>query len=339
MRRFLSQPVRSLVFCITLITGVSPAFAQKAKNLTKTFQRIYNQNSILSEKEITQLRNYQFILIPGILAETMDASDERTKLKLTLLVSGYYETQLELFNKKYKINAIKLRTSSNNINETRSNIHQAADDALKLGKKPIFISHSLGGLVLIDELATSRSLQQKVAGAILLQSPFQGTHLASFVHTPPTYLKKILHPLLPWVNVSKETLEYITQESRKAVMTANELEILSLSKNIPMFTFSSISKKQMGLLKPLIDLNKAGCIKEITDSFCVTPKVYPGPYDESDGLIPRGSSFIKHVDYIYTEDVDHIELVMPAYKEKYNKEKFLNTLLKMLLQKMEQQLL
>ena len=330
MENVASKYALSLFISIILFFSTS---AHAGKNLTKFFSQIYNQKQTLTTEEITVLRQNEIIFIPGILAESLNSNDERARLKLTLLLSGYYETQLNLLNNKYNITAKKLKTSSKDINETKKNIQQAAQDAQNNGKKVIFISHSLGGLVLLDELTRSKDLQNKVSGVIFLQSPFQGTELAALVQNPPYYLEKILHPLLPWVNVSQETLTYITPSSRKEFMNNYSEDIQKLIESIPLFTFSSISNSSKSLLLPLIDLNKFGCIKSPANLLCITPTVFKGPYDESDGLIPRRSSFIKGADYIYVDNVDHVELVMPTYSEKYEKEQFTTTILKMLAKK------
>ncbi len=315
------------------ITTLLPSLSFAGKNLTKFFSQIYNEKQTLTSEELEVLKRNEVVFIPGILAESLNSNDERARLKFTLLLSGYYETQLNLLNNKYNITAKKLKTSSKDINETKRNIQQAAQDAQANGKKVIFISHSLGGLVLLDELTRSTDLQNKVSGVIFLQSPFQGTELASLVQNPPYYLEKILHPLLPWVNVSQETLTYITPASRKEFMTTYEADIQKLVETIPLFTFSSISNSSRSILLPLIDLNKFGCIKSPANLLCITPTIFKGPYDESDGLIPRRSSFIKAADYIYVDNVDHVELVMPTYFEKYEKEQFTTTILKMLVKK------
>lgn len=315
------------------ITTLLPSLSFAGKNLTKFFSQIYNEKQTLTSEELEVLKRNEVVFIPGILAESLNSNDERARLKFTLLLSGYYETQLNLLNNKYNITAKKLKTSSKDINETKRNIQQAAQDAQANGKKVIFISHSLGGLVLLDELTRSTDLQNKVSGVIFLQSPFQGTELASLVQNPPYYLEKILHPLLPWVNVSQETLTYITPASRKEFMTTYAADIQKLVETIPLFTFSSISNSSRSILLPLIDLNKFGCIKSPANLLCITPTIFKGPYDESDGLIPRRSSFIKAADYIYVDNVDHVELVMPTYFEKYEKEQFTTTILKMLVKK------
>lgn len=326
--------MKKLKSCLTLLASVlillqTTAFART--NLSSEFINIYNKQEKLSTAEIKNLKNYDIYLIPGILVETLTSGDKRTPVKLTLLLKDYFQAQLKLLNDVYKIPAKRLGTSSYDINITKKNIRNAVALAAKNKRKVIFISHSLGGLVLVDELATNKNLQDHVAGVAFLQSPFQGTELADLLLDPPWGLEKAVKKLLPVLNISERTIQYVGAQ-RKIIMKQNKDAILAMAKKIPVYTLSSTVEANKSLFKPAIDLNESGCLKTFGNK-CISDVIYHGTLDKTDGLIPFKSSFIDGVDYVVLKNMDHAEMILNTPYETYKKEHITTTVLRVLLKK------
>ena len=302
-------------------------------NLSKDFLNIYNNDSLLSVKEATKLKQFDIYLIPGILAETMVKGDKRTNIKFTLLLNDYYKTQLDVLNNTYKIPAKRLQTSSFDINVTKINIKNVVAQAAAKNRKVIFITHSLGGLVLLDELVSNAKIHKDIAGIAFLQSPFHGTELADLLLNPPFGLEKIIKKIIPTLNVSERTIQYVGIE-RQHFMKQNRDLIKSIVKNFPSYTVSSTVEANKSIFKPFIDLSESGCLKVLKDR-CLTDVIYHGALDKTDGLIPYKSSFIEGADYVILKNVDHAELVLDTPYETFNRVQFTTTVLKMILKQMD----
>lgn len=326
----LKNTVKRIILIAAAFLIQSSLFA--STNLTGQFLNIYNAKAKLSQNEVAKLKNYDIYLIPGILAETLIKNDKRTQIKLTMLLKEYYKAQLELLNKTYNIPAKRLQTSSFNIEITKNNIRKVINQAAKNKRKVIFISHSLGGLVLLDELVANKNIHHHIAGIAFLQSPFHGTELADLLLNPPWGLEKYVKKLIPYVNISEKTLKYVGGE-RADFMKQNKDLIKTIVKKIPTFTLSSTVEANKSIFKPAIDLNESGCLK-VLKSRCLTDIIYHGALDKSDGLIPFKSSFIEGADHVVLKNMDHAELVLGTPYETYDREHMTATILRMILKQM-----
>lgn len=324
-------PKNLIIFCSLLLTASLELFA--ARDLTAEFKSIYQEKKEFTSQEKATLRNYDIYLIPGILAESLVWRDTRSALDISLITKDYYYAQLKLF-KKNKIPAERLVTSSYDVNETKENIRKAVNKARINGRKVIFMSHSLGGLVLLEE-AINKDIRKNIAGIIFLQSPFLGTGLGDLLLEPPYELDTFVKKILPKVNISDATLEFVAPAYRTRFMNQNRAKVRELIKTIPLFTLSGVvHDSNKSIFKPTIDILQDGCLKGIRVG-CLTDKFYTGPRDQSDGLIPLKSSFLENADYIKLDDVDHGEFILNVPFEDYEKDQFTITLFRMLLNRMK----
>ncbi len=317
-----------LMICSTISLRVEAS----GKNLSHEFVKINNQQLELTASEVKALRQYDIYFIPGILAESLIGSDRRSKLDISLITRDYFETSINVLQKKYKLNAKRLTTSSSNVNETQANIRKALDESARRGKKALLLSHSLGGLALIEELLVNPKIQSNIAGIVFLQSPFYGTGLSEVLLDPPFELSKVIEPILPLLNISQETVDYVGIKSRKTFMARHHSKIAKLVSKVPLYTFSSIVESNKSIFKPTIDILQSGCIKN-TKNKCITEIFYQGPYDKSDGLIPLRSSFIPGADYVVLNNVDHGEIILNVPFTDYKKEHMTTSWLRLLLKK------
>lgn len=69
---------------------------------------------------------------------------------------------------------------------------------------------------------------------------------------------------------------------------------------------------------------ESGCLKGLQD-MCITEKLYLGPYDKSDGLIPLKSTHLDNADYITLAKADHAEIISRVPFEDYSKEHLTTT--------------
>lgn len=320
------------VLCLVVLMFLSTTHLKAARDLTTDFKSIYQQQQDFTPQEQKLLRNYDIYFIPGILAESLILRDFRSSVDISLITKDYYATQLKVM-KKNKIPAARLTTSSYDVSETRQNIQKAISHARARGRKIIFVSHSLGGLVLLEEVI-NKEIWPFIGGIIFLQSPFHGTALGDVLLNPPYELNEFVRKVLPKLNISEETVTYVSPASRIKFMNENRGRVRNLIKNIPLFTLSGVvTDSNTSIFKPAMDILSDGCLKGIKKG-CVTDVFFHGPYDQSDGLIPLKSSFIEDADFVKLENVDHGEIVLNLPFEEYKKEYFTTTIFRLLLNKM-----
>lgn len=315
---------------ITLFIFSAQTFAA---DLTKQFKTIYQEQKDLSLSEQETLRKYDIHLIPGILAESLIWSDPRSSVDVSLITKDYYHVQLKVLNKKYNIPARRMTTSSYDVNETRQNIRKAIADAKFRKRKVIFVSHSLGGLVLLEELISNKNVWSEIGGIAFLQSPFHGTPLGDIAINPPYELDDVVAKIIPRLNISYETLHFVSRPLRTKFMADNRKDIRELIKQVPLLTMTGIADSNTSIFKALIDIMEAGCLRGLTNR-CITEVFFHGPYDRSDGLIPYKSSFLENADFIQLEKVDHGEIILNVPYEDYKKEHLTTTILRLILAKM-----
>ena len=325
----------TLTILLMLITVAFTSNASAKTDLSLEFKKIYDQKLDLTSDEQSFLKQFDIYFIPGVLAESLIGSDtgSESKINISKFTKDYFGTQLEFLNNKYKIPAKRIKTSSYNVLITRENIREAVTTARNNNRKVILLSHSLGGLALIEELIENPEIQNDIGGIVFLQSPFYGAPFAEVLKSLPYTVEKAIRTTLPFVNISDETVHFVSYENRIKFMVKNFLSIRKLIKKVPIYTFAGIADGKKSLFGPIIDVMESGCIKGLNDK-CITKKFYPGPYDKSDGLIPLKSSHLDNADFVVLEDADHGEIILKVPYTDYSKEHLTTTWLRVLMQKM-----
>jgi len=326
-----SSMIKTLFFLLTVSLS-SNIFA--TTDLSAEFIQIYNQQQDLTLSEQQRLKEYDIYFIPGILAESLIASDKDSSIDISIITKDYFGTQLTLLNDKYNIPAKRIKTSSFDVSITRQNIREAIFAAKAKGRKVILLSHSLGGLALIEEVIFNPEIQNDIGGIVFLQSPFYGTPAGDIISKFPYIIEKFIKFILPYVNISDETLQFVGIDARENFMRQNKEAIRAFIKTVPSYTFAGYAEANKSLFGPFIDIIESGCVKGYKDR-CFTDKYYNGPYDKNDGLIPLKSTHLDNADFVTLEKADHGEIILRFPYEDYSKEHLTTTWLRVLLQKMK----
>lgn len=307
------------------------SFASMARtDLSYRFKQILDQKKEFTKQELSILKKYDIFFIPGIFAESLIREDRRSRVDFSIITKDYFDEQIKLLQNKYKLRAFRLSISSYNVEETQNNIRNAVAQAAANNRKVILVSHSLGGLALLEELVQNPGIQEHIGGIAFLQSPFYGSYMGDVLINPPYHLERVLHPLLPYLNISMDTIEYVSPKSRTDFMNNHQQEIAKLIRKVPLYTFSSKAKANESIFKPFIDIMSDGCFKGVHLG-CISDVFYQGPYDDSDGLIPVKSSFIPGADFVFMENIDHGEIILKLPFEDYEKEHLTTSWLRMLI--------
>lgn len=304
-----------------------------AADLTDQFVAMYDKKPSLSATEKASLKNVDFYLVPGIMAESFRWDDGRSVVDFSVLTRSYFNAQKKLL-KKNGFSVKVLKSSSYSVAQTKKIIAKAIAASVRAQRKAMFMTHSLGGLALLEELLQNESLQTGVRGVLFLQSPFAGSPMADIYMEGPYYTEVWLKPLLPFFNTSDETVDFLSRKTRSNFMEDNRTSLERLINKLPIITVGGVVNGSRSLFRPTVDVLAHGCV--MTLGVCTTRELYSGPYDVSDGLVPFESSRILHADFIKLAHADHGELVLNVPFESYDKKNLTISLLKLLLAKTNQ---
>ncbi|MFL5784040.1 MAG: hypothetical protein ACJ76H_05465 [Bacteriovoracaceae bacterium] len=301
-----------LLFCFSL-----SAFAG---DISSNYVRHYKTGA-LTAAEIETLKNVEVILVPGIMSETFIMSDPRGDIDFSVLTKDYFGTHLQ-YLKNLGIPVRRLLASSADVEETKKEI----DELLSSTTGPLlFMTHSLGGMALLDYLLAHEAAWPRVQAIIFMQSPFTGAPVASVVQRWPK-----LRRIFPFFNVSNKTVRYLSLEERKSFVTSNEQKISELAGKVRIITVGGVANGYKSLYANSISLIKTGCL-ETLHGHCVGPKLYAGPYDDSDGMSPFHATLLPGTDYVRLPAVDHGETVVHIPFKSLLHERLTAALLKLVL--------
>lgn len=301
-------------------------------DLSLEYKALYESKEGFSQEELKTLKSLRIVLVPGILSETFISQDHRSHLNLSVLTSDYFGAQKHYFNKKYNLDIVRINSSSNSLDKIKTNINSILKSSINDKKKVLFITHSLGGIALMDYLVSSQSTYNNIFGNIFLQSPFRGTPIANIYKENRLFLKTFLKPILPFLNGSEAIANHLDPLLRIPYMQKNHYEIQKFVKEIPSLTIAAVANDSLSLFKPAIDIIKYGCIR-VFNRFCGTSKLYFGQLDKSDGMVPLNSTFIENTDYVVLRNVDHGETVVNVPFQNINRSKMTESLIKIILEK------
>lgn len=303
----------------------------KAENLNLKFINTYFHDPKFSSQELKKLEGYKVLLISGVLAEIVIAEDKSAPVDFSFFTGNYFGEQLKLF-KKLGVDAKRISSSSANIEITKDTIKKEIEIAQNENKKVIFMTHSLGGLVLLDYLVESYPTgRENIKGILFLQSPFYGSTIADMYLSDDFIIKKMAGPILPLINLSENTLHYLSVKNRKEYMLKNYDEIMQILKKIPTITISGVSNGQKSDSTTLIEIMHHGYIGKKTDE--AKKVIYKGPYDLSDGMVPLRSSLLPFGDTIVIRGLDHTEFVLRHNSIDFDQKTMATSLVKLLLEK------
>lgn len=315
--------MRFLLFFLLLVTGA------EARDLTKDYQRFHKKRTVLSWQELSKLSGFEFALVPGILAESFVRSDHRSGLDFSLLTKDYFGTQLRFLEER-GLKVRRVYSSSLSVDETKEGIHEIISTAQK---KVVFITHSLGGMGLLDYLLSHEESWGRVGGVIFLQSPFGGAPIASVLDNSPWPVKKFLEGAMSFFHTSEETLDYLTVENRRNFIEQNRERIWRLAHAVPILTVAGVANGHLTLFMSSANIIRTGCPTPVLGKCLV--RVYEGPFDDNDGMVSVKSSKLPDTDFLVISGADHGETVVEDHVSSMDRERFTQALLKVFVPKLK----
>lgn len=310
-------------FILFLISGA------QAADLTKDYLKVHKKKTPLTWQENQSLGSHEFVLVPGILAESFIQEDSRSTFNFSLLTKDYFGSQFRYLEERgFRVRRVK--TSSFSVDESKLAI---AETLRNTDKKLIFMTHSLGGMALLDFLIENEAAWEKVGGVVFLQSPFGGAPVASVLQHSPGIIQKFLDGIMGYFNTSEETLEYLSIEKRRDFIEKNRETLTRLTRRIPVLTVGGVVNGR--LFTPFLtttNVIRHGCPTPVF-GVCAL-KVYQGPFDQSDGMVPFKNSLLPGADFLKIDGVDHGETVVETYVGSIDRRRMTEALLKIFVKKL-----
>lgn len=301
-----------------------------AVDRTREYESHLKRKQILTQANLSTLKNVDLVLVPGIVAESFIWDDNRSTIDLSLLFKEYFGAQLEHY-KNLKLNVERLKTSSRSVRETMGYLDDKLIDLRNRNRPVIFITHSLGGLVLLDWInkldANARKL---IRGVVFIQSPFYGSPAADVYLENPYFIRMLLGPIIPFINTSEETIKYLSVKKRTSLMETLESRIPRILKNIKAVTAGGAALNDESIFRPTLNLIAYGCLAHVYGS-CRDKILFEGPYDDSDGLVGFSSSQLPGIDSVGLLNVDHGEPILQMPYSDVDRVRLTDALLKLIL--------
>lgn len=307
-------------------------------DVSHSYNKYYSNPARLSEKDLSYLKQRDTVLVPGILSEVFSWEDQRVIIDFSFLTTDYFAAQVKHLKYVLKIPTQKLLSSSRHVSDTKHLVAEAVRKARDNNRKIILITHSLGGLATLDYLLEAHDDElAAIEGILFLQTPFYGSPMADIWVSSPYEADKWLKPFMPFFHVSEETVQYLSVKNRTRFMEDNMDRIKEVLKKIPALTMSGVANGHKSIFKPAIDVIKHGCLLNAL-GHCIAGRLWKGPFDLSDGLVPLNSSRFNFVDSVVIDGADHGEPIVRLPFQEMSKENMTESMIKLLLDRSKKSL-
>ena len=299
-----------------LFIGLSLIFCMQghAADITSAFKKIYSsQETPLHPVDLERLQKHEIIFVNGVGSEFFL---REFIPNFAWATSEYFSASLNEL-KRLWLNAKRVAPSSFSLAQAKQDIASIFENKTEQKKPLLIVTHSLGGLLLLEHLLANPEHQKDVVGVVFIQSPFAGSPVAEVVRSVPLEMAK-----------------YLSVSRRAKYMKENQQEISELFLRLPAISVASTANGFRSIFAPTLNLMKYGCLTRLAGK-CASPRLYRGAYYDSDGMVPLESSRLPNTDHITLRAIDHGETVMNLPFQSVRKSKMTTSLLKLLIERLE----
>lgn len=281
-----------------------------AEDLSSQYREFLQQKDVLSAEELQKLRSHHVLIVRGFL-------DEFKREKS-------FHDQIVFFEKNNISYSIAPMASKWDEEKNASNLY----DYLKtlqgeISKPLIVISHSRGGIVVLNTLLDNEDLHTYVAGWLSLQAPFEGTTAADKIVKSKlgSLIAKIY---LRTLRISFNLVREFTHLFRDQFMLSHSDRVTTLLQTVPILTYGT----EIQGLRP------------DNPNYYLHPTRGPFFIKGTDGLVDYASTFLTDrkgasADSVSEFGVDHLGLIRHRNSTSEERTRKTEALLGLLLQKME----
>ncbi len=288
--------------------------ARSGRDLTGEFNLAWAGAGIMpGEKEVTELRKYKVLLVRGFMTGGYVHPFKFFGKKI--YIGGYFNDQMKV------LKALGVDYKMVDVDSAMLPAHNAKKVAreIEASDKPvIIISHSDGGMYVLEALVNYNDLLPKVRGFVPIQAPFLGTPIVDYIkrHAP---LLAVMSKLLRHFGGTVDSLFSLSAGERSRFQDSNSGTIREIISRVNIISFASWKDEEEHKLDTLLEIPRDLMLKRGI---------------ANDGLTPVESAILPGSDYIKVSGVDHIVTVMNSDAVlKYDRVRLTRTLLLMIISK------
>lgn len=301
----LNRPSVPPHYTLAMPAAPLPALPPAATDITAEYSRLFSSADQLSARDIGELRGLRVLFVSGFMTEPLLPGGEKGRIS----VPRYFEEHLAL------LRSLGVDCAVASIESEASVADNAARLASQINASPkrvLLISHSKGGIDVLEALLAYPETRPRVRAVIALMSPFFGTPIADKVLAGP--LSYSAAQLLRMMGGDKQSLTDLTVARRAAYHARNSAAIEALTREVP-FLCIAASKRDAAwsydtLLEPFRDYMLGLALA-------------------NDGLVPAASAVLPGGRYVLLDGMDHLASVIKVKAPVFDRPRFLGTVLKL----------
>jgi len=294
-----------------------------------------NNNRDLKQELKSKLKDYRFLIIPGIDFDFQDGFYNQLDLKLIkVFIEKFFSGREKFIDYQHLLAELNLPYYQMSINDFRNrNEFDKVGKIIELirdsKKNLVIIAHSKGGTDLLDALIKMnhsiylKNYINKIKGIIFLQTPIQGSPLANVLYELSHDSNfRWIEGVINWATgLNRKTAKNLSLEYRANFNEIHHDFFNQLGKKIPIISFSSSipsdsTRYKMQIFKLFRDIS------------------FESSGLDNDGLIPCNSAFINSP-FVTVTNLDHLTIINSSSKQQrrgtdYDRKKMILVLLKLL---------
>ncbi len=307
----LQLPARELSVPAANPAAPVPLETLPGKDLTAQFDLAWAANRAPSGKELAELRKCKVLLVRGFM--TGGYVKPIIILGKKVEVGGYFRDQMRALE---ELGVEFTLVDVDSVMPPAHNAKKVAAEIAASAKPVILISHSDGGMYVLQALVENKKLLPQVRAFIPLQAPFLGSPVADYVkrHAP---LLASMTKLLSHFGGTVDSLNSLGTVERDQYQRDNTAAIREIISGVKVISVAACKDEEKDRLDTLLELPR---------------DLLLGMGLASDGLVPVQSAILPGSDYVKLAGVDHIVSVMRTDSIlKFDRSRLTKTLLLMTL--------
>lgn len=283
------------------------------RDVSEEYRAAFAAGGRLGEEEMRLLRGHRVLFLGGFLSNQMGMGRVLDPMNVTG-IGDYFDQSISWLRAKgVSVERVPLQTESSPEHNAR-----IIARALKASDKPVLVlSHSKGGLDMLETLRVHPELRPKVRGWVAQQAPFRGSPVADEFREG-FFLRRFSRWMLEKLGGSEHSMASLSTKERHAYMRRHAAEIRRIAKEVPILTFASFIPRQA--------LHRDTVFRAARDRM-------ESRGIKNDGLVPVKSTFLAGVERVVVEGLDHLLPISYSLRQSFDQVLHSRALLGMILRR------
>ncbi len=270
--------------------------------------------SPLTPEDLKELQKFKVIIVPGFLSDVGSGFKSKVSKMLPWLFKNK-DPQAEWL----KSNGIIYEHVDIESEASPAVNAPAIQRAIEQSDRPVLLlSHSKGGLDILEALVHDLGLLKKVHGWIPIQAPFYGTPVSDVWTQKPEY-RKTADRILKSLGGSVESLLSMRMQDRLLYMQRFAPQIAEVAATIPIVSFGGHAHEVKGRWDTVFE----PYFRDQLEAARI----------ESDGIVPWRNTILPEGSFVVGQGVDHLMPIGSIDFTSFDRVRFLQSMLKVLIHK------